>query len=94
MGIRKILDWSGQKWDEFLLRRRMRVRAAFLVWLREIEPKILHYLETLECRVESQEKELRALRWALKGEQMGHWDEEQDIRDWKIRTGADTSRKD
>ena len=65
----------------------MHSMARFLVWIHGLNPKLFHYLEALEARVESQERELRALRWALKGEQLGHWDEEIDIQEWRSRTG-------
>ena len=75
----------GAKWKSIRLRRRMRRFAILLVQAREAEPELIRYLEALEMKCESQDRELRMLRWTLSGEQMADLDMEEDKREWSLR---------
>lgn len=89
-----LIEGLAERCGTFLVRRRMHFIARFLVWIHALKPRLLHYVEALETKVDNQERELRALRWALKGEQLGHWDEELDIREWRSRAGGNSHLSD
>jgi hypothetical protein len=80
-----ILGWALKRWHFFRLRRRMRRFAELLMQAREAGPELFRYVEALEMRVDSQERELNVLRWTVRGEQMADWDLEQDQLEWRRR---------
>jgi|GEM_PF-4592686 len=80
-----MLEWVAIRFKNYRTRRRMRSRAKLLVQAGALKPEILSYLESLEFRVDRQDKELRLLRWSLEGEQMANWDLVQDVLNARIK---------
>ncbi len=74
----KILGWAVAKWRFFWLRRRMLHFAMLQIKAREAGPELYRYLEALECRVDTQERELKSLRWTMVGERLGGSGEEKE----------------
>lgn len=93
MATKRFLGWIALRWTNYRFRKRMRSSACLLVKSREIKPEVLRYLESLEFRVEKQDRELRMLRWSMEGELMANWDREQDIREKRNRREGDSLRE-
>ena len=83
------MRWS-MRWKHFRLRRRMKRFARLLVKAREAKPRLLSYLEELECRSERQSRELDTLRWTMTGERFADLDQELDRQ--VARDGIDAPR--
>lgn len=89
MAAKRFLGWLAIRWRNYRFRKRMHSSACLLVKSREIKPEVLRYLESLEYRIEKQDKELRMLRWSLEGELMAEWDREQDVKESRMRREDD-----
>ncbi|MDB5102394.1 MAG: hypothetical protein JWP91_83 [Fibrobacteres bacterium] len=90
--VTRMLGWAVASWRFYRLRRRMHHFAILLTKARKAGPDLFRYLEALEFRLESQERELQSLRWTLTAEKMADWDHELDKRDWKSRQRQDPDR--
>ena len=90
--IMQILIWAGGRWKFRRLRRRMRRSAWLLMEAREAGPELFRYVETLELQLDRQERELKALRWTVKGERMADWDQEQDQLEWRLKTESGSGK--